>query len=127
MDGFSLHLKGRYARWLPIPAFVTNLLEAVPRHADYYFPTGEAEKKTVRGMWDRTLRIIFAMAGIKGGHARRFRDTFAVELLLQGIDLRDLSILLGHSSATVTEKRRRPWVWREPNEKNNGLRVPSRT
>lgn len=50
------------------------------------------------------------MAGIQGGHAHRFRDTFAVEFLLQGVDLRDVSILLGHSSTKVTEKHYAPWV-----------------
>jgi len=96
--------------WVPIPAFVADVLDAVRRHGDYYFQTGEAEKKTVRGSWDRTLRIIFRMAGIKGGHAHRFRDTFAVELLLQGVDLQDVSNLLGHSSTKVTEKHYAPWV-----------------
>src|SRR5262249_17212327 len=96
--------------WIPIPSFVSAVLEQVPRHGDYYFQTGEAERKTVRGMWDRTLRIIFAMAGIKGGHAHRFRDTSAVELLLQGVDLQDASILLGHSATKVTEKHYALWV-----------------
>ena len=96
--------------WVPIPPFVTKVLSEVPRHGAYYFQTGEAAEKTVRGTWDRTLRIIFTMAGIQGGHAHRFRDTFAVELLLQGVDLQDVSILLGHSSTKVTEKHYAPWV-----------------
>ena len=50
------------------------------------------------------------MAGIEAGHAHRFRDTFAVELLLQGVDLQDVSILLGHSSMKITEKHYAPWV-----------------
>jgi integrase/recombinase XerD len=96
--------------WVPIPSFVSTVMEQVPRHGDYYFQTGEAEPKTVRGMWDRTLRIIFAMAGIKSGHAHRFRDTFAVELLLAGVDLQDVATLLGHSSTRITEKHYAPWV-----------------
>jgi integrase len=96
--------------WIPIPSFLMDVLRQVRRHGDYYFQTGEAQEKTVRGSWDRTLRTVFAMAGIKGGHAHRFRDTFAVELLLQGVDLQDVSILLGHSSTKVTEKHYAPWV-----------------
>jgi integrase len=39
-----------------------------------------------------------------------FRDTFAVELLLSGVPLDQVSILLGHSSVKITEKHYAPWV-----------------
>jgi hypothetical protein len=38
-----------------------------------------------------------------GGHSHRFRDTFAVEVLLSGVPLERVSVLLGHSSTWVTE------------------------
>jgi integrase/recombinase XerD len=96
--------------WVPIPPFVAKVLSEVRRHGSLYFQTDEAAEKTVRGTWDRTLRIIFKMAGVRGGHAHRFRDTFAIELLLQGVDLQDVSILRGHSSTKVTDKHYAPWV-----------------
>jgi len=37
-------------------------------------------------------------------------DTFAVELLLVGVPLEQVSILLGHASIKVTEKHYSPWV-----------------
>ena len=37
------------------------------------------------GRWQRRLRALFTLAGVEGGHAHRFRDTFAVELLLAGV------------------------------------------
>ena len=49
-------------------------------------------------------------AGVHGGHPHRFRDTFAVELLLKGVPMERVSILLGHSSVKVTEKHYSPWV-----------------
>lgn len=39
-----------------------------------------------------------------------FRDTFAVELLLAGVPIDQVSILLAHSSVKITEKHYAPWV-----------------
>jgi site-specific recombinase XerD len=39
-----------------------------------------------------------------------FRDTFAVELLLAGVPLDQVSLLLGHGSIKVTEKHYAPFV-----------------
>jgi len=47
---------------------------------------------------------------VKDGHAHRFRDTFAVELLLAGVPLERVSILLGHQSVKITEKHYSPWI-----------------
>jgi integrase len=38
-----------------------------------------------------------------------FRDTFAVEMLLAGVPIDQVSILLGHASVRVTEKHYSPW------------------
>jgi integrase/recombinase XerD len=38
------------------------------------------------------------------------RDTFAVEMLLAGVPLDQVSILLGHKSVKITEKHYSPWV-----------------
>lgn len=78
--------------------------------ADYFFWTGESKKKSAVGDWQRALRKLFKLAGVHGGHPHRFRDTFAVELLLKGVPMERVSILLGHSSVKVTEKHYSPWV-----------------
>jgi hypothetical protein len=39
-----------------------------------------------------------------------FRDTFAVEVLLAGVPIDQVSILLGHKSVKITEKHYAPWV-----------------
>jgi len=39
-----------------------------------------------------------------------FRDTFAVELLLAGVPIDQVSTLLGHSSVKMTETHYLPWV-----------------
>jgi integrase len=62
------------------------------------------------GKWQRKLQRLFELAGIEGGHAHRFRDTFAVELLSSGVPIERVAILLGHSSIKVTEKHYNPWA-----------------
>ncbi len=39
-----------------------------------------------------------------------FRDTFAVEMLLAGVPLGQVSILLGHKTMKITEKHYTLWV-----------------
>ena len=51
-----------------------------------------------------------SLAEVRGGHAHRFRDTFAVELLLTGVPLDRVSVLLGHQSIRVTERHYAPWT-----------------
>ncbi len=38
-----------------------------------------------------------------------FRDTFAVELLLAGVPIDQVSLLLGHSSVRITERHYAPF------------------
>ena len=38
-----------------------------------------------------------------------FRDTFAVELLLAGVPMDQVSLLLGHSSVKITERHYAPF------------------
>jgi integrase/recombinase XerD len=47
---------------------------------------------------------VFRLTGIPDGHAHRFRDTLAVELLQSGVPMDRVSVVLGHSSIKVTEK-----------------------
>ena len=46
----------------------------------------------------------------KRSHPHMFRDTFAVEMLLAGVPLEQVSVLLGHKSVKITEKHYAPWV-----------------
>ena len=96
---------------VPIPDFVVAALEMAPRTSkDHYFWTGTSKKKSAVGDWQRSLRKLFPLAGVEGGHAHRFRDTFAVELLKRGVPLERVSKLLGHRSVKITEKHYAPWV-----------------
>ncbi len=94
-----------------LPDIVAQALESMPKVCDrYFFWTGEGKAETAAGNCRRSLRGLFKLADIERGHPHRFRDTFAVELLLAGVPLERVSVLLGHSSIKVTEKHYSPWV-----------------
>ncbi len=94
-----------------VPAFVADALESVPRLSDrYFFWTGKSTLHTAIGSWQRTLRKLFKLANIPKGHAHRFRDTFAVELLLAGVPTEEVAVLLGHSNIEITQQHYSPWV-----------------
>jgi integrase len=97
--------------YTPLPPVVVTALNACPRKSDpYWFWTGVGSKDTLAGNWRRTFRRLCEIAGVGGGHPHRFRDTLAVELLLEGVPMERVSILLGHTSMKITEKHYAPWV-----------------
>ena len=82
--------------YVPLPPFVVEALEACPLISErYWFWTGVGSKETLAGNWRRTFRRLCKIAGVLGGHPHRFRDTLAVELLLDGMPIERVSILLG--------------------------------
>jgi integrase len=94
-----------------LPEFVAKALEIAPRLSErYFFWTGCSTLHTAIGTWQRTLRKLFKLAGIQKGYAHRFRDTFAVELLLAGVPTEEVAVLLGHSNIGITQKHYSPWV-----------------
>jgi len=94
-----------------LPDFVADAIEdAPPLSEKYFFWTGNSTLHTAIGIWQRTLRSLFKLAGITNGFAHRFRDTFAVELLLAGVSTEEVAILLGHSNIAITQKHYSPWV-----------------
>ena len=82
---------------------------AIPTDA-YYFWSGRGTKKSCVGDYQRAFKKLYELAKVENGHARRWRDTFAVELLLAGVPLEQVSVLLGHQSTKVTERHYSPWV-----------------
>ena len=97
--------------WCPLPDNVIEALGSVRGTSEkYFFWTGEGKLKSAVGDWQRSLDKLFTLAGVSGGHAHRFRHTFAVELLLAGVPIERVSILLGHSSTRITEKYYSAWV-----------------
>jgi integrase/recombinase XerD len=97
--------------YCPLPPFVITALEAaIAQHERFYFWTGNGKPKSIISDWQAKLKDLFVLAKVSNGHAHRFRDTFATELLLAGVPLERVSILLGHSSIRITERHYSPWV-----------------
>jgi integrase/recombinase XerD len=58
--------------YAPLPAFVVEELECVPRVSDrYWFWTGGGTVESSRKKWSKTLADLFADAKVHGGHAHR--------------------------------------------------------
>jgi integrase/recombinase XerD len=96
---------------LPLPEFVIRALDTCPRMNErYWFWTGAGKLSTAVGDWQGRLLDLADDAKIQRLHAHRFRDTFAVSLLLEAVPIERVSILLGHSSIKVTERHYAPWI-----------------
>jgi len=94
-----------------LPDFVVRELAAAPKSSDgYFFWTGKSKLHSAIGKWQRRLKRLFTLAGVDGGHAHRFRDTFSISLLQSGVPLDRVSILLGHRNIRITERHYSAWV-----------------
>jgi integrase/recombinase XerD len=95
---------------LPLPPVCLKALEAIPEKNQYYFWSGSGLPKTRVANFQYALKKIFERAGIERGYAHRFRDTFAVELLLKAVPVERVSVLLAHSNTKVTQAHYNPWI-----------------
>jgi integrase/recombinase XerD len=96
---------------LPVNPKALRALDSFPHASEtHYFWYGQTTAESIRNIWCDRLAKVFKRSGVKGAHSHRFRDTFAVGLLLGGMPLESVSMMLGHSSVRVTEKHYSPWV-----------------
>ena len=93
---------------LPDPVLAELNAVADPRRK-HFFWSGESQPETVARYWRSRLQRIAQLAGVEDFRTHRLRDTFAVELLLAGVSIEDVSTLLGHRSVLVTERHYAPW------------------
>jgi len=75
---------GSCTRRRPARRSGARMNDFTPMNERFYFWSGASSRDGVARTYMNRLGKILALAGIKGGHTHRFRDTFAVELLLAG-------------------------------------------
>lgn len=120
-DLFLYQAKTGVPVYVPLPHDVAEDIRNVPPgpkpNPRYYFWSGNGDPKSAVADWQRSLRRLFEVAALKSadGTPKRcfphmFRDTFAVENLLAGVPIDQVSILLGHKSVKITEKHYAPFV-----------------
>lgn len=97
---------------VPIKPAVAKAMRALSGNKYFFWDDdGRTNYQGVLRNWEYRLAKLFEQAGIeKRAHAHMLRDTFAVEMLLAGVALDQVSKLLGHRSIKVTEKHYSPWI-----------------
>jgi integrase len=103
--------------YVVIPPGVADLLRSLPNsNPRYFFWSGNGDPRSAAKALQRSYWKLFKLANIKlpdetpkRCHPQMFRDTFAVELLLAGNPIDQVSLLLGHSSVKITERHYAPF------------------
>jgi integrase/recombinase XerD len=119
--------------YVPIPPDIADALRNIPPgpapNPRYFFWSGNGLLKSAVADWQRSMARVFRLADIKHDdgtpkrcHPHMLRDTFAVECLLAGVDIKDVSELLGHSSIKITELHYSPWVKARQDRLSNSVR-----
>ena len=104
-----------------VPDHVVAVLASLPlrkeEHPDYWFWSRKCSATVNTNKWVRKVRQLNKHLNFKDeeGQPMEFRshmlrDTFAVEMLLHGMELENVSKLLSHKSIAVTEKYYAKWV-----------------
>ena len=92
-----------------LPRPVADELEKWGQDQRHIFWTGRSNPGTVSNSWRQRLGRIAEKAGVQEFRTHRLGDTVAVELLLADVSIKDVSVLLGHSSMQTTERYYAPW------------------
>ena len=115
LDGDRLFLRRQEKTgtpvFVPLPPSLCLRLRELPLLAGQRYFWGGAPKLSSAYALYRTYFLRLCRLGeVANGHFHRFRDTFAVALLQEGVSIEHVSKLLGHRNTRITEEHYWPWV-----------------
>lgn len=113
--------------YAPLPPFVLKALEAMKplrgSHPDYFFWSAQGKAETAANVWRRSfMTAVVASKFPRRGHPHMVRDTFAVEALLAGVPVDQVSMMLGHKSIRTTQEHYMPFVLARQNQLSESIR-----
>jgi integrase len=107
----TYRLKNGSEVWTIVPEWVIEKLQSAPHDSEaYFFWSGAGNAHTRASKWFSRLRKLLDLAGLQHRTPHNFRHHFAVEHLLRGTPIEDVSRLLGHANIGVTVKSYSAWV-----------------
>jgi integrase len=104
-----------------LPDDVAEALRSLPpqpgAHPDYFFWSKESSHLSLTSRWTKRVKLLRPHLHFVDDHgemlefhSQMLRDTFAVDMLLAGMPLEDVSRLLTHKSVRTTERYYARWV-----------------
>ena len=124
---------GKAIKDRPLPQVVRDALDAVVpqphvRHGYYFWSATCEDEDNLTVVWAARIKRLNKYLSLKDDHGKpmefhshMLRDTFAVDLLVHGMPLEDVSYLLTHDSVKMTEKYYAPWVSKRRDKVHNDL------
>ena len=107
----TYRLKNGSEVWSVVPEWVVEKLQTAPHDSSkYFFWSGEGKMHTRASKWFARLRKLLDPAGLRHRTPHNFRHHFAIERLLNGTPIEDVSRLLGHNDISITIKSYAAWI-----------------